>query len=85
MTIWEMLPTDVAFVHDLGIGVFCGAVAGIIAKTVVAPAERIKMSFQVTSEPFTYHAAYKRGVDIIKTGGKSIHKHYHSLAYFYIF
>jgi len=27
--------------------ILCGGVAGIVAKTVIAPAERVKMSFQV--------------------------------------
>lgn len=39
----------------------CGALAGIAAKTVIAPIERVKMSFQVTSERFTLRGALNRG------------------------
>ena len=37
-------------------------VSGICAKTVIAPAERIKMSFQVSSERFTLEKALTRTV-----------------------
>lgn len=56
-------------IHDMMQGVLCGAVAGVIAKTVVAPAERIKMSFQVTTEKFTYQTAFVKGRDFIRTDG----------------
>jgi solute carrier family 25 protein 42 len=36
---------------------------------VVAPAERIKMSFQVSDEKFTYKSALQRGREYIKSGG----------------
>lgn len=35
----------------------------------VAPAERIKMSFQVSHEPFSYRKAFKRGRVYISKGG----------------
>jgi solute carrier family 25 protein 42 len=55
--------------NDMYSSIFCGAVAGVCAKTVIAPAERIKMSFQVTHEPFTYSQAYKRASQVIKNNG----------------
>lgn len=33
--------------HEVCSRLFCGAIAGSTAKSVVAPAERVKMSFQV--------------------------------------
>lgn len=48
---------------------FCGAIAGIVAKTAVAPLERIKMSFQISQEQFSFSAAYNRGAQFIRKGG----------------
>ena len=47
----------------------CGAVAGMVSKTCIAPIERIKMTFQVSKETFTYAAARQRGRDLIHKGG----------------
>mmetsp|Transcript_24760 Transcript_24760/g.41266 ORF Transcript_24760/g.41266 Transcript_24760/m.41266 type:complete len:316 (-) Transcript_24760:814-1761(-) len=55
--------------RDVYEGILCGAIAGIAAKTVIAPAERIKMSFQVTSQPFTFRNALAKGNAVIKTQG----------------
>ena len=49
-----------------------GAVAGAIAKTVVAPADRVKIIYQVdTQKEFTLNAALRTARDIIKTEGFS--------------
>ena len=49
-----------------------GAVAGAIAKTVVAPADRVKIIYQVdTQKEFTLNAALRTARDIIETEGFS--------------
>jgi hypothetical protein len=48
---------------------FCGAVAGCVAKTVIAPAERVKMSFQISSDKFSLKAAFNRGLNMFKSQG----------------
>ena len=55
--------------NDAYSSIVCGAIAGICAKTVIAPAERIKMSFQVSSEPFTYRGVLHRTVGICRDSG----------------
>lgn len=47
----------------------CGGIAGIVAKTSIAPAERIKMSFQVTTDRFTITNAWNRAKTIIINDG----------------
>jgi solute carrier family 25 protein 42 len=49
--------------------IICGAMAGIIAKTAVAPAERVKMTFQVTSSRFTLNAAWNKAIEIVYKEG----------------
>jgi Mitochondrial carrier protein len=81
MTLWDMWGVTSGqlnflqdeLMHDMLRGLVCGAVAGIVAKTVVAPAERIKMTFQVSAEPFTLHRAYLRSIEVVKSGGRSPH------------
>lgn len=55
--------------NDVVGSVLCGALAGIAAKTVIAPAERIKMTFQVSNEAFTFKAAGQRFSHIVRTQG----------------
>jgi solute carrier family 25 protein 42 len=61
--------------RDVIVSIFCGAVAGVVAKTAVAPVERVKMRFQISSDKFTLTKGYLYGRDIIKKGGiKSLWK-----------
>ena len=55
--------------EELYTAVLCGALAGTIAKTAVAPAERVKMSFQTSSDRFTLRDALRRGSRIIQEEG----------------
>jgi solute carrier family 25, member 42 len=49
--------------------VLCGAVAGVLAKTAVAPAERVKMSYQTTKDLFTLSGALERAKGMVKDRG----------------
>lgn len=52
-----------------------GGIAGIVGKSAIAPLERIKMIFQVTSQTYSWSSAYQKMKDIIKEGGlKSLWK-----------
>lgn len=55
--------------HDMISRMVCGGIAGVAAKTVIAPAERVKMGFQVSSETFSLEKALQRGKDIISKDG----------------
>jgi len=46
-----------------------GGVAGMVGKTVIAPFDRIKISFQTTVKPFTYKEGWKEAVYIYKREG----------------
>ena len=48
---------------------FCGAISGICAKTAIAPAERVKMSFQLSSEKFTLSSCYSKFSSMVKNEG----------------
>lgn len=63
---WKSLHIDFDKLYN---SLFCGGVAGIAAKTCIAPLERIKMSFQVSQEKFTFKSAYLRGQSYIQNGG----------------
>ena len=65
--------------HELGASrdvfesVLCGSIAGVVAKTAIAPAERVKMSYQVTHDKFTLLDALKRGRQMtVQDGVKSL-------------
>jgi solute carrier family 25 protein 42 len=55
--------------RDVSESILCGAIAGIVAKTVIAPAERIKMNFQVSHEKFTLRNAFEKGRHTVNTHG----------------
>lgn len=47
----------------------CGAIAGMVAKTAIAPVERVKLSFQVSQEVFTLGGAWRHGRQIVRERG----------------
>ena len=49
--------------------IICGAIAGVVAKTAVAPAERVKMSYQTTGDLFTLGGALNRAKGIVQDRG----------------
>ena len=57
--------------HDTFGRIFSGGVAGIVAKSAIAPLERIKMSFQVSNQHYTSLGALNRGKEIYKSSGIS--------------
>lgn len=54
---------------DVAVSMLCGAMAGALAKTAVAPIERIKMSFQISSNAFSLSRAFRHGEEIIRYNG----------------
>ena len=54
---------------DMVQAVCAGGVSGILAKTAIAPAERVKMSFQTTNELFTLRGALLKGRKIVLEDG----------------
>ena len=55
--------------RDVLSSIVCGSLAGMTAKTVIAPAERVKMSFQTTRTKFTYAAAFASTIEMVKRDG----------------
>jgi hypothetical protein len=56
-------------IMKIGNDIMCGALAGVLAKTAVAPAERVKMSFQITKDRFSISAALTRASSMASEGG----------------
>jgi hypothetical protein len=52
--------------NDVHSSLLCGAIAGIIAKITVAPAERVKLTFQVHLHVFTLRNALAHAQQIVK-------------------
>ena len=55
--------------NDVYNSLFFGAIAGIMAKSVIAPGERVKMIFQISSEKFTIRKAMRKASSIICENG----------------
>ena len=55
--------------QDVAVSMLCGAVAGAVAKTAVAPVERVKMSSQISSNAFTLSRAFRHGQEIVRSSG----------------
>lgn len=55
--------------RDVVSSIVCGGIAGIVAKTAVAPAERVKMSFQISKDRFSFMAALARAKLTVKDSG----------------
>ena len=56
-------------VHPVGSRILCGAVAGVVAKTAIAPAEKVKMSFQTSRSPYSTRKALSRGQEMLIKDG----------------
>lgn len=48
---------------------FSGGVAGVVAKTTVAPFERIKIIYTASNQRFSYKSAFFKGIEIVKNEG----------------
>lgn len=48
-----------------------GSMAGMVAKTIVAPVDRIKIMYQASTKPFTYKKGWKTAENIYKHQGES--------------
>lgn len=55
--------------HDTFGRIVSGGIAGIVAKSAIAPLERIKMSFQVSNQNYTTMGAVNRGKEIYTNSG----------------
>lgn len=55
--------------QDVMVSILCGSIAGAVAKTAVAPAERVKMKFQISDDKFSLRRAFNHGCEIYSRGG----------------
>jgi solute carrier family 25 protein 42 len=55
--------------NDIYNSLVFGGLAGIAAKTVIAPGERVKMLFQVSSDKFTVRGAFSKAWSIVMENG----------------
>lgn len=55
--------------HPVTSRVLCGAVAGVIAKTAIAPGEKVKMSFQISKSKFYWEKAFIVARAMVKNDG----------------
>lgn len=55
--------------NEVLLSILCGSIAGAVAKTAVAPAERVKMRFQISSDTFSLTKAFQHGAEIYRKGG----------------
>jgi solute carrier family 25, member 42 len=65
----ERTVKDMAHSSVLATQLLCGATAGVAAKTAIAPIERVKMTFQLSSEKFSLTSCCRKLVDTVKTEG----------------
>jgi solute carrier family 25 protein 42 len=65
----ERVYSSIGLSEDMLQSIVAGGCAGILAKTVIAPAERVKMTFQTTKEVFTLGGALAKGQNMVKKGG----------------
>ena len=65
----EQVYSSIGLSEDMMQSIIAGGAAGILAKTVIAPAERVKMTFQTTNEVFTLRGALVKGRNMFKEGG----------------
>lgn len=69
MTSIEDKVTTFLSTHDTFGRIVSGGIAGIVAKSAIAPLERIKMSFQVSNQNYTTMGAVNRGKEIYTNSG----------------
>ncbi len=67
---WQVTNTHrlINRIYHLTVFSFPLNILGVVAKTAIAPAERVKLTFQISNEKFSYLSAFKRGRDIVQQG-----------------